>query len=219
VSSDSTSPPPAQRGARGQYAKSAQRRQEILAAALEVFACAGYHNGSLRAVAQRCGVPETSVLHHFPSKKVLLEALLDEQEASARSTAGSHTDLFGALDAVFAARDEASSRFSELMSRLSVEATDPEHPAHEHLVRRHRRLQTALTEGFEDLRRTGRLRPDVGPSTAAALMLAAWGGLENWLLLDPGAPDVPDTSTGLRALLSAFVIDQPREEENDRAVD
>jgi AcrR family transcriptional regulator len=186
---------------------------------LEVFACAGYDNGSLRAVAQRCGVPETSVLHHFPSKKVLLEVLLDEQEESAREVAERHTDLLGALDAVLATTDEASSRFAELMNRLSVEATDPEHPAHAHLVRRSRRLQAGLTDGFDDIRKAGRLRTSVSPSTAAALVLAAWGGLENRRLLDPDAPDVPDTSTGLRTLLSAFVIDQPHTKENDHAVD
>ncbi len=186
---------------------------------MEVFACAGYNNGSLRAVAQRCGVPETTVLHHFPSKKVLLGALLDEQEQSAREVAEPHADLFGALDAVLATSDKASLRFAELMNRLGVEATDPEHPAHEHLLRRNRRLQAALTDGFESLRQAGRLRAGVRPSTAAALVLAAWGGLQNQHLLDPAARDIPDTPTGLRMLLSAFVTDQPREEENDHAVD
>jgi AcrR family transcriptional regulator len=208
-----------QPGARGQYAKSAQRRRQILAAALEVFACAGYNNGSLRAVAQRCGVPETTVLHHFPSKKVLLEVLLDEQEQSAQEVAEPHDDLFGALDAVLATGDDASLRFAELMLRLSVEATDPEHPAHEHLVRRNRRLQAALTDGFEDIRQSGRLRAGVHPSTAAALVLAAWGGLQNQHLLDPDAPEIPDTPTGVRTLLSAFITDQPLTKENDHAVD
>jgi AcrR family transcriptional regulator len=219
MTTESNLPLRSQRGARGQYAKSAQRRREILAAALEVFAGVGYNNGSLRAVAQRCGVPETTVLHHFSSKKVLLEVLLDDQEQSAREVAELHTDLFGALEAVLETNDEASARFAELMNRLSVEATDPDHPAHAHLVRRSRRLQAALTDGFADIRKTGRLRTGVSPSTAAALVLAAWGGLENRHLLDPDAPDVPDTTTGLRTLLSAFVIDDPHEKENDHAVD
>ena len=220
MTTEPNSPPRSQRGAaRGQYAKSAQRRREILAAALEVFACAGYHNGSLRTVAQRCGLPETTVLHHFPSKKLLLEALLDDQEQSAREVAEPHADLFGALEAVLATSDEHSARFAELMNRLSVEATDPDHPAHEHLVRRSRRLQAALTDGFADIGETGRLRAGLSPSTAAALVLAAWGGLQSGHLLDPDAPDVPDTTTGLRTLLSAFVIDEPREKENNHAVD
>lgn len=219
MTNDSELPSRTRSGARGQYAKSAQRRREILAAALEVFACAGYNNGSLRAVSQRSGVPETTVLHHFPSKKALLEMLLDEQEQSARRVAESGSDLLGAFDAVLTTSDEASLRFSELMNRLSVEAADPDHPAHEHLVHRSRRLQAALTNGFEDIHMTGRLRTGVSPSTAAALVLAAWGGLENRLLLDPDAPDVPDTATALRTLLSAFITDHPHEEENDHAVD
>ena len=61
---------------RGDYAKSAARRQEILAAAIEVFSSAGFHRGSLRDVAERSGLSQAGVLHHFPSKVHLVEAVL-----------------------------------------------------------------------------------------------------------------------------------------------
>ena len=62
---------------RGEYAKSAARRQEIVAAALEVFSEAGFHKGSIRDVAERAGLSQAGVLHHYPSKHLLLQAVLD----------------------------------------------------------------------------------------------------------------------------------------------
>ena len=45
------------------------RRQEIVDAAVEVFATVGYHKGSLRDVADRVGMSQAGLLHHFPSKE------------------------------------------------------------------------------------------------------------------------------------------------------
>ena len=68
---------------RGQAAKSAGRRQEIVSAALQVFSEAGYHKGSIRDVAQRVGISQAGVLHHYPSKHRLLEAVLDWRDQDA----------------------------------------------------------------------------------------------------------------------------------------
>lgn len=44
--------------------------------ALEEFASSGYHGTSLQLIADRAGVSKASVLYHYPSKEVLLEAAL-----------------------------------------------------------------------------------------------------------------------------------------------
>ena len=76
------------RGRRGEYAKSAGRRQEIVAAALEVFSEAGYHKGSIRDVADRAGLSQAGVLHHYPSKTLLLQAVLDWRDEDALARMG-----------------------------------------------------------------------------------------------------------------------------------
>ena len=48
---------------RGPYAKSAQRRRQIIEAAFDVFAARGYQGGSLQEVADRVGLGHTSILH------------------------------------------------------------------------------------------------------------------------------------------------------------
>jgi len=68
---------------RGPYRKSRDVRQRILDAALEVFAQCGYRSGSLREIATRVDMSEAGLLHHFPSKITLLEAVLEHRDERA----------------------------------------------------------------------------------------------------------------------------------------
>jgi len=56
--------------------RQAERRQRILAAALELFTRQGYERTSTRQIAQAAGVAEGSIFNHFPSKKDLLVAVM-----------------------------------------------------------------------------------------------------------------------------------------------
>ena len=57
-------------------------------AAVEVFATVGYNKGSLREVADRVGMSQAGLLHHFPSKEHLLEAVLTWRDDDARALLG-----------------------------------------------------------------------------------------------------------------------------------
>jgi AcrR family transcriptional regulator len=85
----------------------ADRREAILAAALDVFAHGGYHETSLDAVAARAGVSKALIYEHFDSKRDLHRALLERYvhellgrvvEASAAADPGEPRLLAG-LDA------------------------------------------------------------------------------------------------------------------------
>ncbi|WP_243399903.1 TetR/AcrR family transcriptional regulator [Arthrobacter glacialis] len=69
-----------QAGRRGPYAKSEERRRSILDAAHAVFAAKGYSGGSLQDVADHASMSQTSLLHHFPSKRELLMAVLERRD-------------------------------------------------------------------------------------------------------------------------------------------
>ena len=56
---------------------SADRRQLILAAALDAFAAGGYHETSLEEVAERAGISKALIYEHFSSKRKLHRALLE----------------------------------------------------------------------------------------------------------------------------------------------
>jgi AcrR family transcriptional regulator len=59
-----------------------ERRRQLLAAALEVFAAQGYHAAAMDDIAVRAGVSKPVLYQHFPGKLELYLALLDaESEA------------------------------------------------------------------------------------------------------------------------------------------
>jgi AcrR family transcriptional regulator len=58
------------------------RRALIMAAALKLFAGKGYHGTSLGEVAAAAGVARTVLYDHFPSKRVLMLAVMQEENAA-----------------------------------------------------------------------------------------------------------------------------------------
>ena len=69
-------------------ASTADRRAEILDAAVKVFSEAGFHGGSLREIAERVGLSQPGLLHHFANKEHLLEAVLTYRDDQARERMG-----------------------------------------------------------------------------------------------------------------------------------
>ena len=68
-------------GQRGGYAKGRATQQEIIRTAILVFADVGFHGASLRDIAARVGISHPGLLHHFPNKAALLEAVLEYRDA------------------------------------------------------------------------------------------------------------------------------------------
>ncbi len=73
-----------------------QRRQQVVAAALDVFSTLGYHAASMDDIAERAGVSKPVLYQHFPGKLDLYLAILDagieDLLASAREALTSTTD-------------------------------------------------------------------------------------------------------------------------------
>lgn len=53
------------------------RRSQILAAALDVFAERGFHGARTRDLAEKAGVSEALLFRHFPTKEDLIRAILE----------------------------------------------------------------------------------------------------------------------------------------------
>lgn len=190
---------------RGEYAKSEATRRAILDAALEVFAESGYRKGSLREVAQRVGMSEAGLLHHFPSKSALLAAVLDrrDQHSLARvplTEGDGAATLRGLVE--LAAYNASVPGVVELYTILSAEATAPNHPAHEYFIGRYEFTRTNLRRAFESLRAEGRLIEGGDPQRAAVATIAMMDGLQVQWLLDR---DVVDMAQELRMFFDAFV--------------
>jgi AcrR family transcriptional regulator len=188
--------------ARGSYAKGRARRQEILDAALEVFARSGYHSGSLREIAKRVGLTPAGLLHHFSSKEDLFTEVLLERDARVRDAAGdvSEERLFEQTRNVVAYNQTARG-LTSLYTVISAEATDPDHPAHDHFVERYAAVTAQSLVILEEARRDGFIRPDVDVRQAALLIPAVMDGLQQQWLLDPSVDMVAAFDEFLRGYL------------------
>lgn len=170
-------------GRRGEYAKSEQRRREILAAAVEVFSESGFRDGALRDVAERAGITHAAIRYHFPTKVDLLQAVLRWRDDRALSTGGdNHSAGVDVLHAwlVEIRRNSEAPGLVMLEATLSAEAATPEHPAFEHFSRHDRIAFKLLLRAFEQLEKDGQLAPGCTPDSTARIVLGATMGLQAW---------------------------------------
>lgn len=181
-------------GSRGSYRGTAEKRARIIAAAFAEFSSGSYESVSLRSIAAAAQMSHPGLLHHFPTKQALLEAVLTAHEAADQRAFAEHpppqtvaelADVMAAAVAV----DRQERELVQLRARLGAAGADPKHPAHDFAVRRYERLAAQTTQTIAALA-AGEVAPDVEPEEAATVLLATIEGLLIRSLTDP-ALDVP----------------------------
>jgi AcrR family transcriptional regulator len=190
---------------RGEYAKTPARRQEIVDAAVEVFSSSGFHKGSLRDVAERVGLSQAGLLHHFPSKEHLLQAVLARRDDQSLTWLGEPqpegVDLLRALVKV-TEYNAQTPELVELHVIVTAEGTSPDHPVHDYFVERYASLLGVIHRAFEAAEEQGALKPDVDCANAARTVIALMDGLQvQWLL----QPQVVDMAGDLRRYIQSLL--------------
>lgn len=192
------------------YAKGRAKRDEILEAATGLFGEVGYHSASLREISSRVGISHPGLLHHFPTKELLLQAVLEHRDevdfALLADDLAQGVAYFDALVNVVE-RNAARPGIVELYCILSAEATAPDHPAHQYFRERYATTLALLTRELETLRADGALRPSVEPAAAARALTALMDGLQVQWLLERGAEDQVDMAAVMRDALDLYVVD------------
>ncbi len=190
------------------YAKGRARREEILETARSLFGEVGYRSASLREIAARCGISHPGLLHHFPTKEALLEAVLvrrdDVSEERFGVVAARGTAALRALVEVVAA-NAAEPGEVELYCVLSAEATAPEHPAHRYFADRYTATRASVERSLREAAEDGDLRDGVDPAVHARLVIAVMDGLQVQWLLDRDGPAPTDMPAALRTHLSTLL--------------
>jgi AcrR family transcriptional regulator len=188
---------------RGPYSKTAQRRRDIIEAATSVFAQRGYHGGSLRDISKELGLSLTSLVHHFPTKSELLEAVLDHADATWGASFESDADELGVKVAILrlAQLNFDHPELLRLLAIVASEASSPAHPAHEWFVQRYQRFAGALEQLLERDRERGRVRPNGDAAVLARRVIAIWDGLQLQWLLDPHEDMIGEMDGALDDLL------------------
>lgn len=165
---------------RGQYRKTAARREQVLDAALEVFAKSGYSAGSMNEIARMTGITQAGILHHFRGgKPELLRAVLERRDRVAQEILHGRRGLDFLQGLVEISRSQGlQPGIVQLYKVLSVEATDPEHPAHDYFQGRFRMILRELERAYEELAAEGLLRDGASPGRAAFDSIVAIEGIE-----------------------------------------
>jgi AcrR family transcriptional regulator len=163
------------------------RREQILAAATEMFGDGGFRGVSLADIAARVGISQPGLIHHFRSKEELLIAALDRyDENSSRHMEEAFRDS-SVVDAMLSLcrHNMEYPEAVRLYSVESAESIEPGHPAHDFFLGRYVRVRGTVAERIRRDQAKGWLSADLDPVKVAAEMLAVMDGLQVQWLLDP----------------------------------
>jgi AcrR family transcriptional regulator len=193
-----------------------ESRARILSAAVAEFAAGGYRGASLGAIAARAGISQSGLLHHFPSKELLLAAVVDARTAEHREAylaAKADDPNFGFMTAMvqlmrLGARDRDLTR---LFTVVVAEASSPDHPAHEWAAARYANTTATVVEALKDAQQRELLRPDFDPHVVAVTLLSTMDGLQLRDALTPYAVRIDQAFAQIAGqVLEDLAFDSPR---------
>ncbi|MFJ4142644.1 TetR/AcrR family transcriptional regulator [Pseudomonas sp. NPDC089734] len=175
--------------------KGEMRRKALLDAATVIFARDGYSSASMRDVATLAGITTVGLLHHFPNKEALLNALLerrDQRVVSRFQELTTEMTLEGFLKFVrmsmgFSIEDAFECQASMVMNTESLSRA---HPAwswyQEKFQITHLHAQGHLTA----LKEAGEIRADADVKLLAQELFSVMDGLQIQWLRNPKDVDV-----------------------------
>lgn len=167
-------------------------RDQVLAAAVQLFNEQGYDATSVADVASRLGLTKSALYHHFASKEELLRLALDDaldalEHALDRAVADSGTTsdhlrgvVEGAVE-VLIARQPSVTLLLRVRGNTTVE---------QDALRRRRAFDQRVTALVREAQREGLLRTDIDAAVATRLVFGMVNSLVEWYRpdgsVDPG---------------------------------
>ncbi|MGO4103674.1 TetR/AcrR family transcriptional regulator [Leifsonia sp. YAF41] len=184
--------------------ETAEKRQRILDAAMDIFGAKGFNNGSLQEIGEQAGMSHAGVVHHFGSKDQLLIAMLEYRDASdVAELEGKHIPTGKALFDHLVRTTEMNVRRPGVVQAytvLSADSVTEGHPAQDYFRARYVGLRDMLVEALHDVAPSGTGERRL--QHAASAIIAGMDGLQVQWLLDPTAVDMPEA---VRLLIDAII--------------
>lgn len=141
--------------------KGERTRNRILDTALELFAHSGSNAVSLRSIAAKAGISHSGLLRYFNDKEALVLAAVQRRDRMSLSMMSDTSDqvfhkALPANDAISLLLNATLENMQQpgtvaMFVKLSAEATDHKHPAHDYFVRRYSVLIDAIADSFTHL--------------------------------------------------------------------
>ncbi|AVB19643.1 MULTISPECIES: TetR/AcrR family transcriptional regulator [Pseudomonas syringae group] len=167
------------------------RKVEIIQAAMIIFARDGYAGASLTNIAKVAGISQVGLLHHFPNKLALLQAVLEHRDtyvASRLQEADQDGSLQGFMSFLklvmsFSIEDAAVSQALMIINTESLSVT---HPAHRWFSERFGIVHSHLQAHLNTLIQAGEVRTDVDVRQISLEIAAMMDGMQIQWLRSPG---------------------------------
>jgi AcrR family transcriptional regulator len=179
---------PAGADARNRQPRGNLRRQQILNAAVELFAEKGYRGTGLAALADRVGMTATGLLYYFGSKERLLQEVVAERDRVDALGPGGAFTLSSLRE--LGRHNVETATLTRLYVVLGAESLDPDDPLHDFFVLRYATarslVRSILTSEMDALR----VRRDIDTDQIAHEVIAMLMGLEIQWLADPERVDL-----------------------------
>ena len=181
----------------------AQRRQDILDAAMQVFAAKGFRGGTLNDVAELVGMTHAGVLHHFGSKDNLLRAVIEYRDDidSSEAHAAYGLDFFKHLIAT-AKNNATRPGIVQTYVVLSAEAVTEGNPGAEYFAGRFEGLRGLILSQIRTISPIDNPLSDAELELAASNIIALMDGLQVQWLLNRDSVDLVDATVfGIDSIL------------------
>jgi TetR/AcrR family transcriptional regulator len=179
--------------ARPSVHSSPDTRQQILQAALRLFAHSGYAAASVQAIVDAAKVTKPVLYYHFGNKEGLYSALIewaaDERLRRSQAAAARGRDLAGKFTEILAATFEFVRENKEL-TRLSIGtafAAKGEVPNQNHCMTKGRQVFDMMMNLAENGRRAGALKKEF---SAQELTMAIYGVMNFNVMLSLVLPEI-----------------------------
>jgi AcrR family transcriptional regulator len=164
--------------------RGAASREQILDAAVELFAEKGYRGSTLAMLGDRVGMSHVGILRHFGTKENLLRAVLARRIEFMGEL---KEELEGKGLSGFTSLPNASlpDALTRLATVLRAENLNPDDPLHDDFVKELLANRSFLAAEIRRAQRRGEMRRDIDPNSKAIEIMAFATGLETLWLLAP----------------------------------
>jgi len=160
-------------------------RKAILQSATRLFSEGGFNAASIAEIAKDVSMTQAGLLHHFPSKAILLLAVLMEREArNDLDTQAERAKGFDALTVFLNTlrKNDQTAALVQLMTVLGAESIPHNHPAHDWFVERYESVVSELVKHFTPMVDVEALSPGVTVETLVRWLVGLADGLRlQWL--------------------------------------
>lgn len=173
---------------RGEYAPGVKRRRIIVQTVLQVVDHDGYESVTVGLISQITGIPEASILYHFPTRDHLLIGALEYSDDMTGHLSGiDRQELTFDMETFSERLDTLLAQRNRRMLAIHMRGKSmlDDHPAHDYFRSFDRRAVEVWTRVVIGMQGGGVAHPGLDPRETAIRIVALWDGLSLLNAVDP----------------------------------